>query len=94
MNKVLHTLEVGRICALGKQFFFFFCTIEKKKERSVSPIHHVVSNSFKILLILSQANFYTGLGTETVGSGDKRIMLAVVAVPEVKMIIRGAVQFS
>ena len=28
--------------------------------------------------------FYgVGLGTETVGSGDKRIMLAVVSVPEV-----------
>ena len=27
--------------------------------------------------------YWVGLGTETVGSGDKRIMLAVVSVPEV-----------
>ena len=35
---------------------------------------------------MSQTNFHSGLGTETVGSGDKRIMLAVVAVPEVNII--------
>ena len=33
--------------------------------------------------MVSSCFYWVGLGTETVGSGDKRIMLAVVSVPEV-----------